>query len=317
MPAKSGQSPFQFSYSEDLRKVPEKALSVEEKLHGGFAKDTRPGFGHVYYGMPTYGIVKISPDLTSQETIELPSDLKPLNFHSTKIGMFDGNLRLFMAANENERVAIFTLDGNVDFVLDVPEFDQYREEGVVFKPTDTVLVGNELYIADGYGGNYISSADLSSHKWTGIFGGKTQDATELGKFGTAHGMNLAPNGELLSIADRPHARFELATLQGEFKASYSIPEGSKPCGIDFFEYQGKWYAVVGSLDDPEEGRAAPIYILDAETYEVLSTIRPKEDLGIEKADHIHNTVWHEHDGNHYLVCQAWNPGYYFALALET
>jgi hypothetical protein len=72
---------------------------------------------------------------------------------------------------------------------------------------------------------------------------------------------------------------------------------------------------VGSLDDPQAGRAAPIYILDATTYEVLSTIRPKEDLGIELADHIHNTVWYEYNGGLFLICQAWNPGYYFVLEL--
>ena len=85
------------------------------------------------------------------------------------------------------------------------------------------------------------------------------------------------------------------------------------------EHRRQPVAAVGHLPvqalDPQEGRAAPIYILDAATYEVVSTIRPKEDLGIELADHIHNTVWYEHDGTRYLICQAWNPGYYFVLEL--
>jgi hypothetical protein len=51
------------------------------------------------------------------------------------------------------------------------------------------------------------------------------------------------------------------------------------------------------------------------TYEVLSTIRPKEELGIERADHIHNVIWHEHNGQLFLVCQSWNPGSYFVLEL--
>ena len=72
---------------------------------------------------------------------------------------------------------------------------------------------------------------------------------------------------------------------------------------------------VGSLDDPNEEKPAPIYILDGKSYEVLSTIRPKEDLGIELADHIHNTVWYKYRNKLYLICQAWNPGYYFVLEL--
>jgi hypothetical protein len=313
---KSGQSPFMFSYCEDLHAVPDKALGLEVKLHGGFAIDKREGYGQAYYGMPGYGLIRISPDLGTQDTIELPSELKPLNFHSTKIGAFDGKTRLFLPANEDAKVVVLTLAGDVEYVFDRPEFDQYRDEGVAFRPTDTVLVGSDLYVADGYGANYISSADLIKQRWTGIFGGKTDNPSELGKFGTAHGLNRAPARDLLAIADRPHSRFELTTLKGEVDAAYALPAGSKPCGIDFTEIDDRWYAVVGSLDDPKEGRAAPIYILDADTFDVLSTIRPKEDLGVELADHIHNAVWHRHDGENYLLCQAWNPGYYFVLKME-
>ena len=105
-------------------------------------------------------------------------------------------------------------------------------------------------------------------------------------------------------------------LDGHFHSSHPIPDGSKPCGIDFKQHGDGWYAVVGSLDDPQEGRPAPIYVLDGHTYEVASTIRPKEDLGVELADHIHNAVWYERDGQVYLICQAWNPGHYFVLAKE-
>jgi len=61
---------------------------------------------------------------------------------------------------------------------------------------------------------------------------------------------------------------------------------------------------------------APIYILDALTFEVLSVIRPAEELGVEFALHIHNVVWKQHAGSTYLLCQSWNPGYYFVLAME-
>ncbi len=77
---KTGNQPFEFSYAEDLRTLPSAARSQEEKLHGGFAVDKRPGHGEVYYGMPGHGLLRVSADLTTQETIELPSDLKPLIF---------------------------------------------------------------------------------------------------------------------------------------------------------------------------------------------------------------------------------------------
>ena len=313
---RSGQDPFVFTYCEDFRSLPEKALDFEERLHGGFAIDKRPEHGDIYYGMPGCGLIRVSPDLTTQEIIDLPSDLESVNFHSTTIGEFDGKTRLFLPANNDEMVAVVSLEGDVDFILPKPEFDEYQKEENVFKPTDTVWEGDKLFVADGYGANYITTVNLATRKWIGIFGGKTADPEEHGKFGTAHGMNRTPLEDRLAIADRAHSRFEIYTPEGSFTQSYGLPAGSRPCGIDYLRKGNQAYAVVGSLNDPEEGRPAPIYILDGTTYEVVSTVRPKEDLGIERADHIHNTIWYEHSGQIFLICQAWNPGYYFVLKAD-
>ena len=310
----SGQPPFVFTYRDDLRTLPNKALDCEVDLHGGFAVDDESG-GGIYYGMPGCGIIRISDDLISQEIIELPNELNSVNFHGTKICTFDNKRRLVLPANNNEKVIILSLEGEVDFVLSRPEFVEYKDKSVLFKPTDAAVVNNHIYIADGYGSNYITKADLITQKWKSIFAGKTEDPKMPGLFGTAHGLNPSPDGKHLSITDRPHSRLEHFTFQGEFKESYQIPDGSKPCGIDFIEWQGRSLALIGSLSDPDENKPAPIYILDANSYEVLSTIRPKEDLNIELADHIHNTIWYKYKNNLYLICQAWNPGYYFVLEL--
>jgi hypothetical protein len=309
----SGQSPFEFAYRPELHTLPSGALDYEIKLHGGFAIDPRPGAGQIFYGMPGFGMLRIDPDLRGQQLIELPDDLRPLNFHSTKIGMFDGKWRLFLPAEGAGKVAIVDLDGKLDFVLPRPEFEAYADASARFHPTDVALVGHHLYVADGYGSNYISSADVTTRKWTGIFGGKTEDPQEDGKFATAHGLNRVPDRDLLAIADRPSARIQIHGLDGGFHVSHHLPHGAWPCGINFIEYNGRSLAVVGSLNDPVEGRPAPIYVLDGETYEVLSTIRPKEELGVEAAQHLHNVIWHVQDGRLYLICQSWNPGYYFVL----
>ena len=310
----SGQSPFVFAYRDDLRTLPNKALSCEIDLHGGFAVNDKHG-GGIYYGMPGCGIIRISDDLKKQEIIELPNGLNSVNFHGTKICTFDNKRRLVLPANNEEKVIVLSLDGEVDFVLSRPEFEEYKDQSVPFKPTDTAIVDNNVYVADGYGSNYITKADLTTQKWTSIFGGKTDDPEMPGLFGTAHGLNPSPDGQHLSITDRPHSRLEHFTFTGEFKESYRIPTGSKPCGIDFVEWEGRSLGLVGSLDNPDEAKPAPIYILDGESYTVLSTVRPKEDLKIELADHIHNAVWYKYKNELYLICQAWNPGYYFVLEL--
>jgi hypothetical protein len=294
--------------------LPPNVIDVEVNLHGGFAVDRREGAGEIYYGMPGRGILRIDSDLRKQNLIALPDSLAPMNFHSTKIGQVAGGWRLILSANNDETVAIITLDGALDFVLSRPEFDAYQAEDVPFMPTDSVLVDDALYVADGYGANYISSADVHTKQWTGIFGGKTEDPTEDGKFATAHGINLTPSHTHLVIADRPSSRLQVHGMDGAFVESHTLPSGSWPCGIDFTEYRGRWYAVVGSLRDPVADRPAPIYVLDGETYEVLSTIRPQEELGIEGIQHLHNVVWHHHEDRLYLVCQSWNPGHYFVLA---
>lgn len=312
----SGQAPFAFAYRDDLRDLPQAALANETRLHGGFAVDQRPDYGHLYYGMAGCGLLRISPDLTTQEIVDLPPQYREVNFHSTKIGEFEGKPRLFLPANNDAMIAIVTLDGDVEATLSRPEFEEYHDAEVLFKPTDTVMVGEQLVVADGYGANYISTADLHTHQWVSHFGGKTDDPDHHGRFGTAHGINLAPHhnhaAPHLVIADRPHARLAITTLDGEWVGSHGLPPGSKPCGIDFTSWQGQTYAVIGSLDAPEAGRPAPIYILDA-NYQLISTIRPKEDLGIEQADHIHNVIWYQHQGKLYLICQAWNPGRFFVL----
>ncbi len=310
---RSGQPPYTFAYRDDLRTLPPSVLESEVDLHGGFASDKRQGFGHLYYGMPGQGILRIDPDLKAQELIRLPDSLTPLNFHSTKLGAFDGKQRLFLAANNDAMVAVVSLEGEVDFTLPRPEFEGYRDQSAPFNPTDTVLVGNRLYVADGYGSNYITTADVTTKTWSDIFGGKTEDPEEDGKFATAHGINRSPTAAHLVIADRPSSRIQEHDLDGRFLASHKLPAGSWPCGIDYIEHDGRWLAVVGSLVDPQEGRPAPIYILDGSTFEVLSTIRPKEELGLEPVQHLHNVVWHVQDGQLYLICQAWNPGYYFVL----
>ena len=43
---------------------------------------------------------------------------------------------------------------------------------------------------------------------------------------------------------------------------------------------------------------------------------PKEDLGLENFQHIHNAVLHEVKGKLYIIAQAWNPGD-FAILEQT
>lgn len=309
----SGQGPFVFIHRDDLSNLPSDARTFEVDLHGGFAEDSREEHGEIYYGMPNCGILRVDEDLGRQEIISLPGDLEPLNFHSTTFGQFDGEYRLILPANNNEKVVILDLDGGVEFVLPRPVFEEYQDREAPYNPTDTVLVDDQLYIADGYGSNYISSYDLPKREWSSIFGGKTEDPDQHGRFGTAHGINRHPVHGHLDIADRPHSRIQSHHPDGRFLRSHKLPAGAFLCGINYTEYQEWLYGVIGCLHDPDEDRPAPVYIIDAESYELVSTIRPKEELGVEPAQHIHNVIFHRYQDRLFLICQSWNPGCYFVL----
>ena len=310
----SGTAPYSFAYRDDLHNLPQVAHKYEVDLHGGFATDPREEWGHIYYGMPGCGILRIDSDLKTQTLIQLPDNLTPMNFHSTTIGEFDGKYRIILPANNDEMVAVISLMGDLDYILSRPEFEEYQSADAPYNPTDTVLVDDDIFIADGYGSNFITSVDVRTQEWKSIFGGKTDDPTENGKFATAHGINLHHHHHNhLVISDRPSSRIQEHGTDGIFHHSHALPSGSWPCGFNTVYHDGRWLGVIGSLRDPIENRPAPIYIVDADTFEVLSTIRPKEDLGIDLVQHLHNVIPHVHNDNLYLVCQAWNPGFYFVL----
>ena len=54
-----------------------------------------------------------------------------------------------------------------DPLFEIPEIEEYQNEES-YKPTDTAFADGTLYVADGYGANYISMVDLPSREWKGI-----------------------------------------------------------------------------------------------------------------------------------------------------
>jgi hypothetical protein len=140
------------------------------------------------------------------------------------------------------------------------------------------------------------------------FGGR---GTGPGQFGTGHGITVPPGTKRLDIADRPNSEIDRFTRYGHYLSTLRMPLGSLPC--DIF-YLGK-YAVVGSLDGADHSKGAPIYILENDR--LISTIMPKEELGLANFKHIHNAVMREYGNKFYVIAQAWNPGDFAVLEQVT
>ena len=50
------------------------------------------------------------------------------------------------------------------------------------------------------------------------------------------------------------------------------------------------------------------------TLKIVSTIKPKDELGLKKFNHLHNVLATVDDGAVTLFCQAWNGGDFAVLA---
>jgi len=305
---------FRVLYRSD--RLPEEARKVLVKAHGGFAVDRRPGKGETYFGLPGAGILQISADLRTIRILPTAPAMKEVNLHDTTLWYgAKGDPYLVFPANDAGKVFTTTLDGKLLNTLDAPagvdqfeapEVQQYFLGGGNFAPTDVEELDGLYYITTGYSNlDYVLTARILSldpfeTAWNDMAWGGKGEAH--GQFGTAHGITVVPGTTQLDISDRPHSRIERFSRYGRYLSTTKMPAGSLPCDISYLDH----YAIVAALDGPDTSKGAPIYIL--EDGKVISTIMPKEDLGLENFKHNHNAVLRKIGEKFYIIVQAWNPG---------
>lgn len=312
----SGQGKYQFKVAYQGSHLPQAAQDVLKEAHGGFAVDRRDGKGEVYFALPGAGIIQVSSDLGSTRMLDTDAEMKPHNMHNTTIWYdADGGAHLSFPGNGNATVYTTDLDGKLEHKLTSPDgtsdlgfptATQYFYGRGNFVPTDVEQLGSLLYVATGYSNlDYVITAKIESTNpfkvsWYDLaFGGKGSGA---GQFGTGHGITVPMGTQRVDIADRPNAEIDRFTRHGQFISTLKLPLGSFPCDVDYLEDLG----VVGALHGPDRPLGAPIYILEGD--ELVSTILPKAELGLENFQHVHNAVLHRTNGKLYVIAQAWNPG---------
>lgn len=281
--------------------------TILECAHGGFAFDSRAGRGEVYWFLQGAGMLRVSADLSKLELLASDPTLTPFNLHNATFFEHGGAGRIAWPANDGARVFITDVEGRLVETIERPTVAPYTE-GADYRPTDTAYLDGLLWITDGYASKYVMSYDLDRRAWTGtIFGGQA-DEPEPGKFGTNHGITI--HGGMLWIAGRRFARIHSYRPNTEYVDMFALPEGSKPCDFEFFVLDEKLYGVAAALD-VAEGTAdlgASIYIVEMETLKIVSTIKPKDELGLASFVHLHNVFATVEDGVVALFCQSWNPG---------
>jgi hypothetical protein len=311
---------FSVLYTSDH--LPPEAQKVLVNAHGGFAVDRRPGKEETYFALPGVGILQITSDLKTINVLDTPDEMRKTNLHDTTIWYgADETPYLTFPANDAGKIFTTTLEGKLVHALDAPtaavdfehpEVHDYFLGGGNFAPTAVEYMNDLYYITTGYSNlDYVLTARINRRSgfevtWNDLaFGGKGEAP---GQFGTAHGITVPPGRVRLDIADRPHSRMERFTRYGHYLSSLKMPAGSLPCDINYLDEQ---YSVVPALDGPDKKKGAPIYILENE--KLISTIMPKEDLGLQNFVHIHNAALRKIADKFYVIAQAWNPGDFVIL----
>jgi hypothetical protein len=321
----SGQGKMRFKVLYTSEQLPEAAKKVLVSAHGGFAIDHREGKEETYFALPGAGILQISSDMKSIRLLETPASMKNVNLHNTTIWYGNNGMAfLVFPANDAGQVFTTTLDGKLLDTLNRPTADDDFGISTVndyflgkgnFAPTDVEYLDGLYYITTGYSNlDYVLTARILSLNpfksiWHDLsFGGR---GTGPGQFGTGHGITVPPGKKRLDVADRPNSEIDRFNRHGQYLSTLKMPLGSLPCDIN---YLGR-YAVVPALDGPDRSKGAPIYILEDDR--LVSTVMPKEELGLSNFQHIHNAVLRQMGSKLFIIAQAWNPGDFAILEQVT
>jgi DNA-binding beta-propeller fold protein YncE len=175
--------------------------------HGGAVIDKS---GNIYITTDTpRGIIVFSPQGKFLRAFG------PAHIHGLELRKEKGVEYIYGADPTDHKVLKFKLDGTIVWTIEYP-----REAGIFknadgFKPC-AVTVGPDgsIFVADGYGSNYILKFDKDL-KFIKAFGGPGK---EEGKFNTCHGIALDTRGKkpLLFVCNRNNNRIEYWDLDGNF-----------------------------------------------------------------------------------------------------
>lgn len=137
----------------------------------------------------------------------------------------DGKEFLYITDPGSGRVVKATLEGQV--VLELPHATKCGAYKLTedYKPTETAVAPNgDIYVADGYGSQFILRFDKDG-KFISKFGGKSTQPVNPGRFMQAHGIALDTRGEkpLLVVTERIRNEFNWFTPEGEHVRGVYLP----------------------------------------------------------------------------------------------
>lgn len=175
--------------------------------HGGLVIDKA---GNIYVSTDTpRGIVVFSPKGKFLRAFG------PTRLHAMELRDEKGTEYIYAARPQDHEVVKIKLDGTTEWTLTAPMESGVLKEAKNFNPC-AVTVGPDgsIFVADGYGSNYVFKFD-KNRKFVKAFGGPGE---EEGKFKTCHGIGLdtRQGKPLLLVCNRNANRVEYWDLDGNF-----------------------------------------------------------------------------------------------------
>lgn len=304
----SGQGFWQFAAVPEALPIPQPAVAHVVGAHGTIVVD--PEEDAVYWGLANIGWIVYRKGLSEGEIISGDPVFASGNLHGGDLYLRSDDAPLIAVA-DNVRGEVYLSDTSFEKaeLLDWPQGGPYGRKGE-FHPTDVAFTDDgNLFVTDGYGKAFFRRATTDPLQYDGPFiGGK-----ELSH--TPHGITYRKEDNSLRISARPEGQVKGMTLQDEeWLETFGLPPGSTVCDIDIWGD----YALAPCLNGPD-GSPGPIYILNLKNESIASVIKPKEELGFDQAQHIHDAAWYfsgeGDDREVYIVFTNWNPGGIGALKL--
>jgi len=134
----------------------------------------------------------------------------------------EGEQYLYITDYEKNQFYKTTIDGRLLQTWNYPVESGKYSDPKRFVPTETAITKNgEVYLADGYGAQFIVHYDASG-KIKNIFGGRGQEEKN---FDNAHGIciDYRSSPETLLITDRTRCCFKRFSLSGEYIETIALP----------------------------------------------------------------------------------------------
>jgi len=142
--------------------------------------------------------------------------------HGLTLNVEGGEDFLYIADNNRHEIIKTTIDGTIVQQFPFPKETGKYENANQYVPTETAIASNgDLYVADGYGSQYILHYDAKGNL-KNIFGGRGEEEHH---FDNAHGIciDTRDGKETLLITARMQNKLKRFSLEGEFLSAIDLP----------------------------------------------------------------------------------------------